>query len=118
MLIDCEQCAMLDTSACDDCVVTCLLGDGPVDLSASQTMAMNNLADLGLAPRLLLVPPERRVSWPGQAQQLRSMLGRRSLVKAAGFWASASAVVTTVTARSTAGIDPTDVGSARIATSP
>ena len=62
MLIDCEQCAMLDTSACDDCVVTCLLGDGPVDLSDGQTEAINNLADVGLVPRLRLVPAERRVS--------------------------------------------------------
>ena len=29
MLIDCEQCAMQGTSACDDCVVTFLLADGP-----------------------------------------------------------------------------------------
>ncbi len=62
MLIDCEQCAMLDTSACDECVVTCLLGAGPVDLSDSQTEAINNLADGGLVPRLRLVPAERRVS--------------------------------------------------------
>lgn len=62
MLIDCEQCAMLDTSACDDCVVTCLLGDGPVDLSDRQTEAINNLADGGLVPRLRLIPAERRVS--------------------------------------------------------
>lgn len=62
MLIDCEQCAMLDTSACDECVVTCLLGDGPVDLSDIQTEAINNLANGGLVPRLRLVPAERRVS--------------------------------------------------------
>jgi hypothetical protein len=62
MLIDCEQCAMRDTSACDDCVVTCLLGDGPVDLSDDQAQAMSNLADEGLVPRLRLVPAERRVS--------------------------------------------------------
>ena len=59
MLIDCEQCAMLDTSACDDCVVTCLLGDGPVDLSENQTQAINNLADGGLVPRLRLISVER-----------------------------------------------------------
>jgi hypothetical protein len=62
MLIDCGQCAMRDTSACDDCVVTCLLGGGPVDLSESQAEAMANLADQGLVPRLRLVPAERRVS--------------------------------------------------------
>lgn len=62
MLIDCDQCAMKDTSACDDCVVTCLLGDGPVDMSPKQTEALQNLAQEGLVPRLRLVPAERRVS--------------------------------------------------------
>ncbi len=62
MLIDCEQCAMLDTSACDECVVTCLLGAGPVDLSDSQAEAISNLADGGLVPHLRLIPAERRVS--------------------------------------------------------
>lgn len=62
MLIDCEQCAMKDTSACDDCVVSCLLGGGPVDMSDSQAVALENLAEEGLVPRLRLVPAERRVS--------------------------------------------------------
>ncbi|HEY7822547.1 MAG TPA: hypothetical protein VIG24_06935 [Acidimicrobiia bacterium] len=62
MLIDCEQCAMQDTSACDDCVVSCLLGGGPVDLSDSQVEAVSNLAEQGLVPELRLVPAERRVS--------------------------------------------------------
>ncbi|HZD23078.1 MAG TPA: hypothetical protein VE569_06705 [Acidimicrobiia bacterium] len=62
MLIDCQQCAMLDTSACDDCVVSCLLGGGPVDLSDDQVEAMSNLSEAGLVPKLRLVPAERRVS--------------------------------------------------------
>ncbi len=62
MLIDCEQCAMKDTSACDDCVVRCLLGEKPIDLSEHQTEALGNLAEEGLVPRLRLIPAERRVS--------------------------------------------------------
>ena len=62
MLIDCEQCAMRNTSACDDCVVTCLLGDGPVDVSDDVADALGNLAEEGLVPRLRLIPAERRVS--------------------------------------------------------
>jgi hypothetical protein len=62
MIIDCEQCAMRDTSACDDCVVMCLLGGGPVDLSDDQIEAVANLAEEGLVPKLRLVPAERRVS--------------------------------------------------------
>lgn len=62
MLIDCEQCAMKDTSACDDCVVTCLLEGGPVDMSETEEKALENLAEQGLVPRLRLIPAERRVS--------------------------------------------------------
>lgn len=62
MLVDCEQCAMKETSACDDCVVTCLLGDGPIDMSDTQEAALRNLAEQGLIPRLRLIPAERRVS--------------------------------------------------------
>lgn len=60
MLIDCKQCAMLDTSACSDCVVTVLLGGGPVELDESEATAISSLADEGLIPRLRLVPAERR----------------------------------------------------------
>ena len=62
MLIDCEQCAMRDTSACDDCVVTCLLGDTPMEVSEDVAEALGNLAEEGLVPRLRLIPAERRVS--------------------------------------------------------
>lgn len=62
MLIDCEQCAMRDTSACDDCVVTFLVGHHPVDLTDIQSEAVDNLAAGGLVPKLRLVPVERRVS--------------------------------------------------------
>ncbi len=62
MLIDCAQCAMRDTSACDDCVVTHLLGECPIDLSDTQAEAVANLADEGLVPKLRLVPADRRVS--------------------------------------------------------
>jgi len=61
MLIDCEQCAMQHTSACDDCVVTFLLDRGPVDLSPSESEALGNLADEGLVPHLRLIPAERRI---------------------------------------------------------
>ncbi len=60
MLIDCEQCAMRDTSACDDCVVTVLLSEGPINLDESEVTALANLAGEGLVPQLRLVPAERR----------------------------------------------------------
>jgi hypothetical protein len=61
MIIDCEMCAMRDTSACEDCVVTFLLAEGPVELDESEVTALVNLAGEGLVPRLRLVPTERRV---------------------------------------------------------
>ncbi len=59
MLIDCGQCAMVETSACDDCVVTFLLAQGPVDLDDAEEKALENLAVEGLVPRLRLIPAER-----------------------------------------------------------
>jgi hypothetical protein len=60
MLIDCDMCAMRGTGACDDCVVTFLLSDGPLDLDESEVAALANLAGEGLVPRLRLLPTERR----------------------------------------------------------
>ena len=60
MLIDCDVCAMKDTSACDDCVVSVLFQIGPVDLSDTELTALDNLADTGLVPRLRLVPTDRK----------------------------------------------------------
>lgn len=62
MLIDCESCAMRDTTACRDCVVTYLLDEAPVELTEEESRALANLADQGLVPGLKLVPRERQVS--------------------------------------------------------
>ena len=62
MLIDCDGCAMRDTAACQDCVVTYLLEEGPVALTEIESAALSNLADHGLVPGLKLVPRERNVS--------------------------------------------------------
>ncbi len=58
MLIDCAQCAMRETQACRDCVVTFILGatGGPVELQQEESTALDNLAAAGLVPRLRLVP--------------------------------------------------------------
>lgn len=56
MLIDCDQCAMQDTDACGECVVTVLLSEGPVDLDGDEAAALSALAEVGLVPRLKLVP--------------------------------------------------------------
>ena len=63
MLIDCDGCAVRDL-ACDDCVVTVLLGAPPgiVDMDDGERRALEVLADSGLVPRLKLVP----LGLPGQ----------------------------------------------------
>lgn len=55
MIIDCDGCRMRDTNACDDCVVTVLIGGGPMELDGDEASALSNLADVGLVPRLRLV---------------------------------------------------------------
>ena len=57
MLIDCDGCAMRDL-ACDECVVTVLLGarDDGLVVDEGERRALDVLADSGLVPRLRLVP--------------------------------------------------------------
>ena len=57
MLIDCEACKVRDV-ACNDCVVTVLLGksDAFVDLDDAEHEAVGALAEQGLVPPLRLVP--------------------------------------------------------------
>jgi hypothetical protein len=57
VLIDCDGCAMRDL-ACDDCVVTVLLGapPGAVEVDEGERAALAVLADSGLVPHLQLVP--------------------------------------------------------------
>lgn len=54
MIIDCDDCAMRDL-ACDDCVVSVLLGPARTLGSAERT-ALAVLADGGLVPPLRMMP--------------------------------------------------------------
>jgi hypothetical protein len=47
---------MLHTPACGDCVVSFLLDEGPLELDAVESEALDNLAAVGLVPRLRVVP--------------------------------------------------------------
>lgn len=56
MIIDCDRCEMRDV-ACDDCVVTALLGVEPAggqdtEIDAETSQALRVLADGGLVPPL------------------------------------------------------------------
>ena len=58
MLIDCDECMMQHTSACDDCVVTVLLAGQPlrrVELDSTEADAIEILAAAGLVPQLRLL---------------------------------------------------------------
>ena len=55
LTIDCECCTLQGTDACDDCVVTFLLGREPDDaivIDADEARAMRMLESAGLLPSL------------------------------------------------------------------
>ena len=57
VIIDCDDCAVRGPG-CTDCVVSVLLGV-PETLLSDERAALEVLADVGLAPRLRLVPIHR-----------------------------------------------------------
>ena len=58
MIIDCDRCEMRDI-ACDDCVVTALLGTVPADgVEPDTAHALRVLADGGLVPPLRFQLPD------------------------------------------------------------
>jgi len=64
VVIDCDDCAVRG-HGCRDCVVSVLLGV-PETLLQDECAALDVLADVGLAPRLRLVPIRRNRA-PGVA---------------------------------------------------
>jgi hypothetical protein len=55
LTISCDDCSMLDTTACDDCVVSFILDRGQdeaVVIDADEARAVRMLGDAGLVPRL------------------------------------------------------------------
>ena len=58
VVIDCDDCAVRG-AGCRDCVVSVLLGV-PDTLLQDERAALEVLAEVGLAPRLRLVPMHRR----------------------------------------------------------
>lgn len=62
MLIDCDTCEVRG-QACDDCVVTALLGTpSSLEIDECEQQALQTLADGGVVPPLRLVAPDRRAS--------------------------------------------------------
>jgi hypothetical protein len=55
LTIDCDRCVLRDTDACDDCLVTFLLGREPDDavvIDADEERAVRMLERAGLVPGL------------------------------------------------------------------
>ena len=55
LTIDCGACVMAGTSACDDCIVSFIVGREPGDavvIDAEEERALRTLSDGGLVPRL------------------------------------------------------------------
>ncbi|WP_426572551.1 hypothetical protein [Aquihabitans sp. McL0605] len=53
--IDCDECALQATDACEDCIITFLCGaeaDTPVVVDLAEARALRLLDDAGLAPPL------------------------------------------------------------------
>lgn len=61
MLIDCDDCQLQHTAACQDCVVTYLLDldeDGPVIVDLDTERALRSLEGAGLSPGSRYLPRE------------------------------------------------------------
>ena len=59
LTIDCDSCAVRGL-ACQDCVVSVLLGAPPnVELDPFERRAIDVLAGAGLVPRLRLIPEDK-----------------------------------------------------------
>lgn len=59
LTIDCDDCSMKDTSACDDCVVTFICGREPdeaVIIDVAEERAVRMLIRSGLVPDLRHAP--------------------------------------------------------------
>ena len=67
MIVDCDTCAVRG-DACQDCVISVLLGAPPsVELGSPEQRAIDVLAEAGMVPRLRLVPASVPES-PGRPQ--------------------------------------------------
>lgn len=57
MIIDCDNCKMQATTACEECIVPVLLHQmsGPFEMAADEAAALENLAGAGMVAPLRLV---------------------------------------------------------------
>jgi hypothetical protein len=78
VIIDCDSCEVRGL-ACDDCVVSALLGGPPGEIDDAEAAALDALAGSGLVPPLrLVVPVEIMRHPPGHHLPDASVRGARS----------------------------------------
>jgi len=66
MIIDCGTCDMRETRACDDCVVSALVGaDGILELAAAEQRAIESMGRVGLVSPIRLVEAPAAISGRG-----------------------------------------------------
>ncbi len=59
MIIDCQTCDMRETAACDDCVVSALVGpNGILELADAEQAAIDSMSRVGLVSPIRLVTNE------------------------------------------------------------
>ena len=67
MIVDCDRCEVRGL-ACQDCVITVLLGAPPsgVELDGTERLALDTLAEAGMVPHLQLVDRDERSPHDGK----------------------------------------------------
>lgn len=66
MIIDCDDCSEQHTEACDDCIVTALIGDDAIlELADAERAAIDELSRVGLVAPIRLAPLPQRASGAG-----------------------------------------------------
>jgi hypothetical protein len=60
MIIDCNTCDMRETSTCNDCVVSVLVGEnGILELAEAEQAAIDSMSRVGLVSPIRLVVNDR-----------------------------------------------------------
>ena len=63
MIIDCGTCVAQHTEACDDCIVSALVGPGGIiELANDEKAAIDAMSSVGLVSPIRLMLPQRGAS--------------------------------------------------------
>jgi hypothetical protein len=75
MIVDCDRCQVRGL-ACQDCVITVLLGAPPsgVELDGTERLALDTLAEAGMVPHLQLVDRDGDHHTTGRDTRVRGHL--------------------------------------------